>query len=213
MSGAGPMEELERLLERIRAEQGEAGLARARELLAGLAGAARSPAVPQEWPGRFGMIGASPAIQAVWAALEKVAQSDLGVLVTGESGTGKELVARALHQHGRRARGPLVLTNCAAIPETLLEGELFGHVRGAFTGAVRDRQGRFEEAHRGTLFLDEIGEMSPGMQSKLLRVLQDGEIRRVGSNEVRTVDVRVVAATNRDLAAAVAQKRDRKSVV
>lgn len=191
--------DLERLLEKIRSEAGEEGLDRAGEILAGLRGAAAGKA-GEVWPGRFGMIGASKAMEKVWRDLEKVIGSDLTVLVTGESGTGKELVAKALHEYGPRKRKPFIVTNCAAIPETLLEGELFGHVRGAFTGAVKDRAGRFEEAHGGTIFLDEIGEMSPSMQSKLLRVLQDGEVRRVGSNKVRRVDVRVVAATNRDLA-------------
>lgn len=204
MSDQAQIRTIHELLARLAAERGEAGLTPVRKFLEDLL--AQPPAVEKSsplWPGRFGMIGESPAMKDVWAILEKVIGSDLTVLVTGESGTGKELVALALKNHGPRKKGPFVCTNCAAIPETLLEGELFGHVRGSFTGAVKDRVGRFEEAHRGTMFLDEIGEMSPSMQSKLLRVLQDGEIRRVGSNKVKKVDVRLVTATNRDLAAAV----------
>jgi DNA-binding NtrC family response regulator len=127
------------------------------------------------------------------------------VLVVGESGTGKELVARAIHQHGRRASRPFVAVNCGAIAETLLESELFGHERGAFTGAVARQRGKFEAAHRGTIFLDEIGDIGPNLQARLLRALQEGTIRRVGANEPIAVDVRVVAATNRDLESAVKQ--------
>ena len=204
--------EVERLAARIEAELGAEGLAEAcRRLEALLDQPPRREESPR-WPGRFGMIGKSPAMARVWEAIGKVAGSDLTVLITGESGTGKEMVARALMEESPRRRGPFVCTNCAAIPETLLEGELFGHVRGAFTGAVKDRRGRFEEAHKGTLFLDEIGEMSPAMQSKLLRVLQDGEVRRVGSNQVKKVDVRLVTATNRDLEQDVAQGRFREDL-
>jgi two-component system response regulator HydG len=142
----------------------------------------------------------------------RVAPTDATVLVTGESGTGKELVARALHAASRRSARPFVPVNCAAITETLLESELFGHARGAFTGATRARRGMFEEADGGTLFIDEIGETSPGFQAKLLRSLQEGEIRRVGESTPVKVDVRVVAATNQDLRRAIAEKRFREDL-
>ncbi len=149
------------------------------------------------------LIGASPAMEAVRARVDAVADTAARVLILGETGTGKELLARALHQRSRRARGPLVCVNCGALPESLLETELFGHERGAFTGAVRTHPGRFEQAHGGTLFLDEIGEIPAAVQAHLLRVLEDGAVTRVGGTQPVQVDVRVVAATHRDLQAAV----------
>ncbi|MDA1190232.1 MAG: sigma-54 dependent transcriptional regulator [Candidatus Poribacteria bacterium] len=148
------------------------------------------------------MIGNSGLMQEVFKTVGRVAESDVTVLIQGEGGTGKELVARAIHMNSHRATGPFVPVNCAAIPETLLESELFGHVRGAFTNAVADRKGRFEQASGGTLFLDEIGEMPFDVQSKLLRVLQERTFQPVGSNETRVTDARIITATNRDLARA-----------
>ena len=145
------------------------------------------------------ILGESPAVARLRAEIERVAPSDTTVLVTGETGTGKELVARALHAGSARAGGPFVAVNCAAFIETLLEAELFGHEKGAFTGADRARPGCFEQAHTGTLFLDEVGELAPGLQAKLLRVLESREFRRVGASRTTRVDVRVVSATNRDL--------------
>jgi DNA-binding NtrC family response regulator len=150
---------------------------------------------------RYGLeslIGTSPAMQEVFGLIQGAARADLNVLVTGESGTGKELVAKAIHYSGPRRRGPFVALNCAAIPETLLESELFGHVRGAFTGAATARKGLIEEAHGGTLFLDEISEMSVSLQAKLLRVLEDREVRPLGSNRGTVVEFRAIASTNRD---------------
>ena len=150
--------------------------------------------------GRLGeILGESSAIRHVRETIARAAPSNVTVLITGETGTGKELVARAIHDRSLRAEGTFVAVNCASFPETLLESELFGHERGAFTGADRARQGLFETAHRGTLFLDEAAEMSPSLQAKLLRVLNDGQILRVGASVPRTVDVRIVAATHRDL--------------
>jgi transcriptional regulator with GAF, ATPase, and Fis domain len=153
--------------------------------------------------GRFGMIGGSEPMLAVFDLIEKVAPSSVSVLIQGETGTGKELVAKALHAQSPRAKKRLLAENCAAVPENLLESELFGHKKGSFTGAVDDRPGHFVAADGGTVFLDEIGDMPLAMQSKLLRVLQDGEVRPVGSNTSKKVDVRVVAATHKDLPEAV----------
>jgi len=146
-----------------------------------------------------GMVGHSPAMQSIFKQIDKVAPTDSTVLILGESGTGKELVARALHDQSNRREAPIVTVNCAAIPESLLESELFGHKKGAFTGADADRTGLVESADGGTLFLDEIGELSHTAQARLLRVLQNGEIRPVGSEKSRHVDVRLISATHRDL--------------
>ncbi len=158
------------------------------------------------------IIGKSDAMKALLEMLAMAAPSEATVLITGESGTGKELVARSLHVNSPRKDHPLVVVNCAAITETLLESELFGHEKGAFTGADKRREGRFMQADQGTLFLDEIAETSPTMQAKLLRVLQQKEIQRIGSEEVLQVDVRIVAATNRDLEVEVSQGRFREDL-
>lgn len=155
------------------------------------------------------LLGNSPAMKQLCAEIDTVAASDLTVLLLGETGVGKDLVAQRLHARSRRRDQPLVQVNCAALPETLADSELFGHKRGAFTGAVQDRTGKFELADGGTLFLDEVGELPLGVQAKLLRVLQSGEVQRPGSDRMLKVDVRVIAATNRDLPAAIAQGRFR----
>ncbi len=147
-----------------------------------------------------GIIARSPQIRAVLDLVAQVAPTEATVLIQGESGTGKELIAKAIHHASPRAQGPFLAVNCGALPETLLESELFGHVKGAFTGATGTKKGLFEEADGGTFLLDEIGDMAPGLQVKLLRVLQEGEVRRVGANQPIIVSARVVAATNRDLA-------------
>jgi two-component system response regulator HydG len=159
-----------------------------------------------------GMIGRTAAIRSVFAAVRRVAPQDTTVLVTGETGTGKELVARALHKLSPRSGAPFIAVNCAALGEGVLESELFGHVKGAFTGAVRDREGVFESAHGGTIFLDEVGEMSSNVQQRLLRVLQEREVTRVGSSRPVKVDVRVIAATNRDLMKSVAAGQFRQDL-
>ena len=164
---------------------------------------------------RFGfanIIGASEAITRVFDLIRKVADTDATVLLLGESGTGKELIARAIHYNGHRRQGPLIPVNCAAIPEELLESELFGHERGAFTHAVRTRLGRFEQANGGTIFLDEIADMSPGLQVKILRVLQDRAFERIGGVKTIRVDIRVLAATNQDLEDMVEQGRFREDL-
>ena len=159
------------------------------------------------------LIGESAAMREIFALIRKVAHSRSSVLVTGESGTGKELVARAIHFHGGRSDKPFIPINCTAIPEGLLESELFGHVRGAFTGAHTTKKGLFEEAEGGTLFFDEIGDMGLGLQAKLLRVLQDREIRPVGGTRSVKVDVRIVCATNADLAAMARSDQFKKDLL
>ena len=149
--------------------------------------------------GWHGLIGECAPMLALRKLIEKFAKANAPVLITGESGTGKERVAQALHELSRRSQQAFVAENCAAIPDTLLESVLFGHKKGAFTGAIKDHPGHFVAAHKGTLFLDEIGEMAPALQAKLLRVLQEGEVRAVGDSKVRKVDVRVIAATNQNL--------------
>jgi two-component system response regulator HydG len=168
-----------------------------------------------EFRARYGLehvVGRSAAVREVLDRVVRVAPGDATVLITGESGTGKELVARALHSASHRSAKPFVPVNCAAITETLLESELFGHAKGAFTGAHRARRGLFEEANGGTLFIDEIGETAPGFQARLLRAIQDGEIRRVGESMPVLVNVRVIAATNQDLKRAIAEKRFREDL-
>ncbi|WP_437950648.1 sigma-54 dependent transcriptional regulator [Sorangium sp. So ce296] len=166
----------------------------------------------REGEGVEGLIGASPAMQKVYRMARQVAGARATVLITGESGTGKGELARAIHAKGPRARAPFVTLHCAALAESLLESELFGHERGAFTGADKRRIGRFEQAHGGTLFLDEVGEIAPSTQVKLLRVLQERMFERVGGNDTVSVDVRLIAATNRDLAAAVQEGRFREDL-
>jgi two-component system response regulator AtoC len=158
------------------------------------------------------IIGNSPAMKTVFARMSRIVKTDSTVLVTGESGTGKELVARALHYNGSRKDKPFVAVNCGAIPESLLETELFGHVRGAFTGAIKDKAGKFESANHGTIFLDEIGTMPQQLQTKLLRVLQDQMVERVGSNNSVKLDVRVISATNLDLDQQVRQGNFREDL-
>jgi two-component system nitrogen regulation response regulator GlnG len=158
------------------------------------------------------IVGRCPAMQEVYKAIGRVAARDVTVLITGESGTGKELVARALYQHGTRADKPFLVVNCAAIPEALLESELFGHEKGAFTGAERRRIGKFEQCDGGTLFLDEVGDMTPTLQSKMLRVLQDQSFERLGGNETIRTNVRVLAATNATLETLVTEGRFRQDL-
>jgi two-component system, NtrC family, response regulator HydG len=159
-----------------------------------------------------GIIGSSDRMKAVYAIIEKAAGSDAPIIIFGESGTGKELVAKAIHDRGKRHAGPYVQLNCAALNEALLESELFGHVKGSFTGAFRDRIGRFEAAHRGDLFLDEIGDIPLAIQIKLLRVLETGQFERVGENRSVSVDVRIITATNRNLLELIDQKRFREDL-
>jgi DNA-binding NtrC family response regulator len=167
--------------------------------------------VKQVW-GVGKLVGTSPAMQAVYRLIELAAPTPAPVLITGESGTGKELVARTLHELSARGRGPFVAVNCAAIPETLLESEIFGHEKGAFTGALERRPGCFELAHEGTIFLDEIAEMAPGTQAKFLRILEDGVVRRLGAKTEIKVDARVIAATNQDPVEAMRAERFREDL-
>jgi len=163
--------------------------------------------------GRYSeLVGSAPCMQAVFHIMDKVAPTDSSVFVAGESGTGKELVARAIHTKSRCANGPFIKVNCGALPETLLESELFGHEKGSFTGAIRRKLGRFELADGGTLFLDEIGDVSPALQLKLLRVLQEKEFERVGGEATIQVNVRVISATNKDLKTEVAEGRFREDL-
>src|SRR5438445_5201346 len=160
----------------------------------------------------LGIVGRSEAMQQVFKLIGQLAGSDATALITGESGTGKELVARAIYHHSHRSEQPFLAVNCAAIPEQLLESELFGHERGAFTGATMQRIGKFEQCNRGTIFLDEIGDMTPTTQTKILRVLQSGTFERVGGNQPIQVDVRIIAATNRPLEQAVARRQFREDL-
>jgi DNA-binding NtrC family response regulator len=162
--------------------------------------------------GQFEMVGTSPAMDRLYQLIRRIAPSEGWVLITGENGSGKELVARAIHQHSQRRKGPFVKLNCAAVPQELIESELFGHERGAFTGALSVRRGKFELAHEGSLFLDEVGDMPPAMQAKLLRVLQEGEFERVGGSDTFKVDVRVIAATNKNLEQEIAARRFREDL-
>ena len=192
------------------------------ELLIKVARAAQSRPVRSDGPSiapdfreryNFGnIIGNSDEIRDILGRIVRIAPTDATVLITGESGTGKELVARAIHANSLRAERPFVSINCAALTETLLESELFGHVRGSFTGAVQTRKGLFEEANGGTFFFDEIAETPPSLQAKLLRAIQEGEIRRLGDNKPINVDARIIAATNQDLRALIANKRFREDL-
>jgi len=158
------------------------------------------------------LVGGSPAMQALYELIERLSATDVPVLIQGETGTGKGLVARTLHRRSRRQKGPLLHQNCGALPRELMESELFGHVRGAFTGASAERQGLFEGANGGVVFLDEIGEAPPEVQVRLLNVVEEGQVKRVGENRSRQVDVRVMAATNRDLEAEVRAGRFREDL-
>jgi DNA-binding NtrC family response regulator len=166
----------------------------------------------QEETGSDRLIGSGVAMQSICKQIGRVAPQDVNVLILGESGTGKELIARAIYQHSRRSQAPFLAINCAAIPETLLESELFGHEKGAFTGADQRRIGKFEQCHRGTILLDEVGDMPLPTQARILRLLQDGQFQRVGGNETMTVDVRVIAATNQLLESMIADGRFRQDL-
>ena len=186
------------------------------ELVEQAVSASRLMSVPVEigatGPARSAIVGKGRAMQSIYKEIGRIAAKPVGVLIRGETGTGKELIARAIYQHSDRANAPFVAINCAAIPETLLESELFGHERGVFTGAESRRIGRFEQASQGTIFLDEIGDMTPGTQVKLMRVLQEKSLQRLGGKETIPVDVRVIAATHQDLEAAIREKRFREDL-
>ena len=184
-----------KLLQRLRTPQGET-----------------APAVPTPSASGYGLIGDSPRMRELYQLIGKVLHNPVNVLITGETGTGKELVARAIHDCGLRRAHPFIVQNCASLPENLLESELFGYRKGAFTGADRDRPGLFDAANGGTLFLDEIGDMPLALQAKLLRVLQEGEVRPLGSTATHRVDVRIIAATHRQLHARVAEGRFREDL-
>ncbi|MCA1555847.1 MAG: sigma-54 dependent transcriptional regulator, partial [Acidobacteria bacterium] len=169
--------------------------------------------LPPVYTSDIDLVGQSAAFVEIMKLVGRVAGTNLPVLITGESGTGKEVVARAIHRRSRRAEDAFVAVNCGAIPAELIESELFGHVRGSFTGATMDRRGLWQEAHLGTILLDEITETTPAFQVKLLRALQEGEIRRVGSNHTLQVDVRVIAATNRDVEGEMREKRFRQDLL
>ncbi|HEY4184475.1 MAG TPA: sigma-54 dependent transcriptional regulator [Polyangia bacterium] len=193
----------------------ERGLELRRERLARERAEADAAALRADAAARYSfgeIVGETPAMRAVFQTIERVAPTDASVYIHGESGTGKELVARAIHERSRRAAGPFVKVNCGALAETLLESELFGHEKGAFTGAIKRKLGRFELADKGTLFLDEIGDVSPNVQVKLLRVLQERQFERVGGEDTVTVDVRVVSATHRDMKTEVAAGRFREDL-
>lgn len=168
------------------------------------------------WTGEFagfaGIVGRDPQMIQIFKQIKQLGENDYPVLITGETGTGKELVAAAIHSESRRSRGPFVPVNCGALPEGVVESELFGHVKGAFSGAVRDKKGRFELAHGGTIFLDEVAELTRSMQVKLLRVLENGAFERVGGEKTITVDVRIISATNRDLKREIARKNFRQDL-
>ncbi len=166
----------------------------------------------QEQDGHTQFLGNSPPVVRLLQLVDRIAKSDSSVLIYGESGTGKELIAERIHRHSQRADQPLVIVNCGALPETLQESELFGHVRGAFTGAMKDKKGLLSEADGGTLFLDEVGELSPSAQVKMLRFLENGECRKVGDTHTETLDVRVLAATNRDLVKSIREGQFRSDL-
>ncbi|MCI0573001.1 MAG: sigma-54 dependent transcriptional regulator, partial [Myxococcaceae bacterium] len=217
MSGHGTIETAVRATQAGARDFLEKPIARDR-LLVALRNALTHQAVVEELEelraqvGGLNMVGSGPAMERIAALVRRTAPTEGRVLITGENGTGKELVARALHENSRRALRPFVKLNCAAVPHELIESELFGHERGAFTGAVTMRRGKFELASEGTLFLDEVGDMPQAMQAKLLRVLQEGELERVGGSETLRVDVRVIAATNKDLPAEIAAGRFREDL-